>query len=74
MDWATMVQPGTSQIHAAATPTMHMAPPMVVSRPRLNRGFRTATTEIFNSCKTRSPELLKKFIFINTKTTVHRGV
>jgi len=30
MDWA-MLQPGTSQIHGAATPTMHMAPPMVVS-------------------------------------------
>jgi len=35
MDWATMVQSGTSQIHAAATPTMHMAPPMVVSNIKL---------------------------------------
>jgi len=31
MDWTTMVPPGTSQIHAAQTPTMHMASPMVVS-------------------------------------------
>jgi len=31
MDWTTMVQPGTSQIHAVQTPAMHMASPMVVS-------------------------------------------
>jgi len=30
MDWTTMVQPGTSQIHAAPT-AMHIASPMVVS-------------------------------------------